>query len=97
SDFAVRSKLTGSKAMFGKSANFLAAFIPSQLFLVYSKESPTPFLLTGIIYALIMCAAMVALYLTSWERPFHEVAQEKTASLGQALKKLCIDMVSTFH
>ena len=29
-DFAVRSKLTGSKAMFGKVANFLAAFIPAQ-------------------------------------------------------------------
>ncbi len=96
-DFAVRSKLTGSKAMFGKSANFLAAFIPAQLFLVYSKDSPTPFLLTGVIYALVMCAAMIALYMTSWERPPHEVAQEKTASLVQAMKKLCIDMVSTFH
>lgn len=96
-DFAVRSKLTGSKAMFGKGANFLAAFIPAQLFLIYSKESPTPFLLTGIIYAVIMSAAMMALYLTSWERPFNEVAQEKTTSLWQALKKLCADMASTFH
>jgi oligogalacturonide transporter len=96
-DFAVRSKLTGSKAMFGKSANFLAAFIPAQLFLIYSKESATPFLLTGVIYAVIMCGAMLALYLTSWERPAHEVLQERTASLGQALKKLCIDMASTFH
>lgn len=97
SDFAVRAKLTGSKAMFGKAANFLAAFIPAQLFLVYSKDSPTPFLLTGIIYALVMCAAMLALYLTSWERPAHEVAHEKTANLWQALHKLGIDMLSTFH
>lgn len=96
-DFAVRSQLTGAKAMFGKAANFLAAFIPAQLFLVYSKDSPIPFLLTGIAYALIMCGAMLALYLTSWERPAHEVAQEKTASLRLALKKLCADMLSTFH
>ena len=96
-DFAVRSRLTGSKALFGKAANFLAAFIPAQLFLVYSKDSPTPFLLTGIIYALIMCAAMLALYLTSWERPVHEVVQERTTSLWQSLKKLCVDMASTFH
>lgn len=96
-DFAVRSKLTGSKAMFGKAANFLAAFIPAQLFLIYSKESATPFLLTGIVYAGIMCAAMIALYTTSWERPVSEVVQERTANLWQALKKLCIDMVSTFH
>ncbi len=96
-DFAVRSKLTGSKAMFGKAANFLAAFIPAQLFLVYSKESATPFLLMGIIYALIMCGAMVALYLNSWERPAHEVVQERAGSLVQALKKLGADMLSTFH
>lgn len=96
-DFAVRSKLTGSKAMFGKGANFLAAFISAQLFLIYSKESPPPFLLTGIIYAVIMSGAMLALYLTSWERPFNEVVQERTTSLWQALKKLCIDMASTFH
>jgi oligogalacturonide transporter len=96
-DFAVRSRLTGSKAMFGKAANFLAAFIPAQLFLVYSKESATPFLLTGVIYAGIMCAAMAALYFTSWERPAHEVAQERVGSLFQALKKLCLDMLSTFH
>jgi len=96
-DFAVRSRLTGSKAMFGKSANFLAAFIPAQLFLIYSKESATPFLLTGVIYAVIMCAAMLALYLTSWERPAHAVIHERTTSLWQALKKLCIDMASTFH
>ncbi len=96
-DFAVRTKLTGSKAMFGKAANFLAAFIPAQLFLIYSKESATPFLLTGIIYAFIMCGAMVALYLTSWERAPHEVVQERAGSLLKALKKLCLDMLSTFH
>ncbi len=96
-DFAVRSKLTGAKAMFGKAANFLAAFIPAQLFLVYSKESATPFLLMGIIYAAIMCAAMAALYFNSWERPAHEVVQERAGSLWQALKKLGADMLSTFH
>lgn len=96
-DFSLRSKLTGSKAMFGKAANFLAAFIPAQFFAIYSKESATPFLLTGITYAVIMCAAMTALYFTSWERPVSEVVQERTANLWQSLKKLCIDMRSTFH
>ena len=55
------------------------------------------FLLTGIIYALIMCAAMTALYFSSWERPAHEVVQERAGSLWQALKKLAKDMISTFH
>ena len=42
-DFAVRSKLTGYKAIFGKVANFLAALIPGQFILLYGKESARPF------------------------------------------------------
>lgn len=41
-DFAKRSKLTGSKAIFGKVANFLAAFIPGQFIAIYGKDSATP-------------------------------------------------------
>ena len=42
-------------------------------------------------------AAMAALYFSSWERPAHEVVQERAGSLWQALKKLAKDMISTFH
>ncbi|CAM3625191.1 Na+/melibiose symporter or related transporter [Yersinia entomophaga] len=96
-DFAKRSKLTGSKAIFGKVANFLSAFIPGQFIAIYGKDSPTPFLYTGIAYGLIMCSAMIPLYSSSWERPASEVLRETTNSLGQALKKLCVDMASTVH
>jgi oligogalacturonide transporter len=44
-----------------------------------------------------MCAAMVALYVTSWERSVNEVVQERTANLWQSLRKLTVDMASTFH
>lgn len=44
-DFAARSKLTGYKAIFGKIANFLAAFIPGQFILIYGKDSAEPFFL----------------------------------------------------
>lgn len=40
---------------------------------------------------------MIWLYSSSWERPASEVVRETTNSLGQALKKLCVDMASTFH
>ena len=40
-DFSLRSKLTGYKAIFGKLANFLAAFIPGQFILLYGKDSAT--------------------------------------------------------
>jgi len=96
-DFAVRSKLTGSKAIFGKVANFLAAAIPGIFFVFYGKDSSTPFLLTGITYGLIMAVAMIALYTNSWERPASDVVQEKANGLWQMLKQLCSDMISTFY
>ena len=30
-----------------------------------------------------MCGAMAALYFMSWERPVHEVVQERAGSLGR--------------
>ncbi|MBP2847996.1 MFS transporter [Dickeya oryzae] len=96
-DFKVRSKLTGSKAIFGKVANFLAAFIPGQFIGIYGKDSATPFFYTGLAYGFIMCAAMIALYFTSWERSPNEVAREHTQNLWQSLKKLSVDMASTFR
>ncbi|WJV63263.1 MFS transporter [Pectobacteriaceae bacterium CE70] len=97
SDFKMRSKLTGSKAIFGKVANFLGAFIPGQFILIYGKDSATPFFYTGLVYGAIMCVAMVSLYLTSWERPISEIVHENTTSLWNALKKLSVDMASTFR
>ncbi len=61
-DFAKRSKLTGFKAIFGKVANFLAAFIPGQFILVYGKESATPFFYTALTYGVILCVAMGILW-----------------------------------
>lgn len=95
--FSERSYLTGWKAMFGKMANFLAQAIPWFYFLFYDKNSPTPFLLTGITYAVIMAISMLFLYINSWERPFSEVKEEKIESFTKAVKKLVIDIFSTIR
>jgi oligogalacturonide transporter len=97
SDFSLRSKLTGSKAIFGKIANFMAAFIPGQFIMIYGKDSATPFFYTGVVYSLIMCAAMIALYTTSWERPASEVINSTSRGLWNQLKQLVSDMMSTFY
>lgn len=98
SDFTLRSKLTGYKAIFGKLANFLAAFIPGQFILLYGKDSAQPFFLTGITYGVILCAAIACLYFSSWEhtRP-KEVAQKAKTTLFRTLTGLAADMRSTFH
>ncbi|PVZ85570.1 MFS transporter [Serratia sp. S1B] len=98
-DFAVRSKLTGYKAIFGKMANFLAAFIPGQFILIYGKTSAKPFLYTGITYGVILFIAIATLYWFSWERKSEVVAsiQQKKKSLLETLVNLARDMQSTFY
>lgn len=98
-DFSVRTKLTGYKAIFGKAANFLAAFIPGQFILIYGKDSATPFFLTALTYGLILCFAVGMLYWYSWER---ETADDTggtkaNTSLLQKMLELSADMRSTFH
>ncbi len=66
-DFSLRSKLTGYKAIFGKLANFLAAFIPGQFILLYGKDSTT-FLPHRSDLWRDLIVAISCLWLCSWER-----------------------------
>ncbi|TCV94369.1 oligogalacturonide transporter [Biostraticola tofi] len=99
SDFSIRSKMTGYKAIFGKLANFLAAFIPGQFILIYGKDSAQPFFYTGLTYGVILFIAVAALYFTSWERKSEAEKQVrlKANSLATSLLTMSRDMKSTFH
>ncbi|WP_392563539.1 MFS transporter [Orbus wheelerorum] len=97
-NFDQRTYLAGSKAMFGKVANFLAAAIPGLFFyLFHGNNSPTPFLFTGITYATIMAIALILLYCNSWEKRIDEVENESTEGLIEGVKKLFLDVYSTFR
>ena len=97
-DFSLRSKLTGYKAIFGKLANFLAAFIPGQFILLYGKDSATPFFLTGPTYGAILIVAISCLWLCSWERERgEEVETSAKKGLLSTLLSLAKDMRSTFY
>jgi len=97
-DFSLRSKLTGYKAIFGKLANFLAAFIPGQFILLYGKDSATPFFLTGLTYGVILIVAISCLWLCSWERKREEeIETSARKGLLSTLLSLAKDMRSTFY
>lgn len=98
-DFAIRSQLTGYKAIFGKVANFLAAAIPGQFILMYGKDSAKPFFFTAVTYGAILVVAIGTLYWFSWERPVEEATPHdaQKMSLGKTMLTLMRDMKSTFH
>lgn len=98
SDFDTRTYLTGSKAAMGKIANFLASGIPALFFSIYGEanDNPVPYIATAVTYCVIMMISLILLYINSWERSPEEVKEESdTRGLGEILKKLYIDNLST--
>ena len=97
SDFNMRTYLTGSKAAMGKIANFLASAIPALFFSIYgeSNDDWRPYVFTACTYCAIMMISLLLLYLNSWERRPEFVKTENTTGLGEGLKKLFVDNLST--
>lgn len=97
SDFNERTYLTGFKAAMGKVANFLASGIPGLFFLICGEDqsNPVPYLATAGTYCAIMMISLALLYFNSWERSPEEVKVENVKGLGEGLKKLYIDNLST--
>ncbi|WP_342046280.1 MFS transporter [Bacillus sp. OTU530] len=96
-DFNKRTYLTGSKAVFGKIANFLAAAIPGFFIGSLGQDSPLSFFYTGLVYSIIMMVSLTLLYFNSWERPYEEVKTEFVGNTWESIKKLFIDILSTFR
>lgn len=96
-DFDQRTYLAGSKAMFGKVANFLAAALPGLFIGIYGQDSPTPFFFTGLCYGIILIVSMILLYFNSWERSYDEVEDESVSNIFEGFKKLFIDIISTLR
>lgn len=94
-DFDQRTYLAGSKAMFGKVANFLGTALPGFFISIYGQDSPTPFFCTGVAYGAILIVSMILLYTNSWERPSDEVEDECVANVFEGFKKLFTDILST--
>jgi oligogalacturonide transporter len=100
-DFGARSRLNGWRSMFGKMANFVAAFIPGRFIAAYGKDSPLPFLYTGLVFAVIFLIALAFVYKNSYERPTEELQKELEGeaplSFMDSVKKLFVDISSTFR
>lgn len=95
---AEKAKIVGGKQYCGTIAATIAAFIPGRLFLIYGKNSPTAFLMTGIIYGAITGAALIFFYLNVFEREPEKIKKEETAgSVLEILKKLAVDVPSSLR
>lgn len=96
-DAADKSKLTGTKQFCGTIANMIASFIPGQLFLLYGKNNPDAFLMTGISYGLLTAAALFFVWASTFERDPKEVEYHSVGSVWSILPQICRDVGSSMR
>jgi oligogalacturonide transporter len=97
-DAGDKAKLTGTKQFFGTIANMIASFIPGRLFLMYGKNSPEAFWLTGLIYGLMTAFALLLVWAFTFERDPKEVEYNNNiGSVWQVLPQICSDVASSMR
>ena len=96
-DYDERTYLAGLRASIGKVAGFLTAALPGVFFLVFGNDNPQAFFIMGCAFGVLMAAAMLFVYLTTWERPVDESTMERVESPIEGVKKMFVDLGSTLR
>jgi oligogalacturonide transporter len=96
-DYQERTYLTGYKHIFGNVSGFLMATLVGFGFGLFGETGPRPYFIIASINAAIMAVSLIIVYCSTWEHSPEEVAQEKITGVGEAVKKLVIDILSTFR
>lgn len=96
-DYEERTYLTGMKHMFGNVAGFLMAALVGFGFGMFGETNPFSYFIIASINAAVMVISLIAVYCSTWEHTPAEVAQEKIEGVGMAVKKLVVDVLSTFR
>jgi oligogalacturonide transporter len=99
-DFKVKAKFAGARILTGQVSAIVAGFLPGWLIETLGKDSPNTFFYAGGIFSLIFVCVVSLLYTFTWERPFNEIVDDndkRAGSLGQAFKKVFVDLGSTLR
>ncbi|MFD1671304.1 MFS transporter [Agrilactobacillus yilanensis] len=95
-DFNKRTKLSTARMFFSASATFLATFIPGQLFRILGQNSPVPFFINGLLFAIIFAIAMFFTAFNTWERPVSEIATDDVDEKESFFKVFAEDIKAYF-
>ncbi|MCR5536267.1 MAG: MFS transporter [Succinivibrio sp.] len=83
---ADKAKLTGGKQMCGIIASTIASFIPGLMFKLYGQEDPFAFVMTGVIYGVMMALSLILVWAWTYERDLSEIhVYSDTSSLGKIM------------
>ncbi|WP_435930001.1 MFS transporter [Dryocola sp. BD613] len=103
-DFKHKSKFSGARIAMGQLSAILAAFLPGFFLSRFGKDNPQAFFYTSLVLAVICALVLTLVYYFTWERPVALNSDTKlagqsdeTLTLGQRLRRLRIELLSTFR
>lgn len=96
-DFNERGYLTGMKHTFGNVTGFVLAALTSLGFGLFGENNAMSYEIIATMNASIMIIGLIVFYLSTWERTPEEVMKEKITGIGEGIKKLFVDIFSTFR
>lgn len=86
-----KAKLTGGKQMCGVISSTVAAFIPGLMFQLYGQENATAFVMTGVIYGIMMALSLIVVWMWTFEKDPSEVHVFANTS---SLKEIFLSILS---
>lgn len=99
-DFKQKTKFSGARIGMAQLSAILAAFLPGVLLNHFGKDNAVSFFYASLVFS-IMCAVVLTLvWCFTWERTRSEeelAAQAEKLTLGQSLRRLVIELSSTFR
>ncbi|MDU6412191.1 MAG: MFS transporter [Yersiniaceae bacterium] len=104
-DFKQKTKFSGARIAMAQLSAILAAFLPGILLGIFGKDNAISFFYASLVFSVICAIVLTLVYCFTWERPREEMSEaqlqaeraNQQLSLGQSLRRLLIELSSTFR
>ncbi|MEH0831883.1 MFS transporter [Pectobacterium cacticida] len=104
-DFKQKTKFSGARIALAQLSAILAAFLPGILLGYFGKDNAVSFFYSSLVFSIICALVLTLVYCFTWERPREEMSEaslraekeRQSLTLGQSLKRLNTELVSTLR
>ncbi|WP_038912627.1 MFS transporter [Dickeya dadantii] len=104
-DFKQKTKFSGARIALAQLSAILAAFLPGILLGYFGKDNVVSFFYSSLVFSVICACVLTLVYFFTWERPRDQMSEaslraekeRQSLTLGQSLKRLNIELLSTLR
>lgn len=104
-DFKKKTKFSGARIALAQLSAILAAFLPGVLLGIFGKNNAISFFYASLVFSVICAMVLTLVWCFTWERSADDFsaesrraeAEKRGLNLAQSLKRLIVELASTFR